>query len=77
MFEHRSEKELIVIYVIIALLVTFALGMFHYYTWSGVFQDPVMLIIMGNIEFFVIFYILYLPIKVKKAREKREKSKKK
>ncbi|MBN2065657.1 MAG: hypothetical protein JW771_02490 [Candidatus Thermoplasmatota archaeon] len=73
MFEHRSEKELIVIYVIIALLVTFALGAFHYYTWSGIFRDPIMLIIMGNIEFFVIFYILYLPIKVKKAREKQKK----
>lgn len=76
MFENRSEKELIIIYVIIALLVTFVLGAFHYYTWRGVFRDPVMLIIMGNIEFFVIFYILYLPIKVKKAREKQKQSKK-
>jgi len=69
MFENRSEKQLIIIYVIIALVVTLLLGAFHYYTWSGVFGDPIMLIIMGNIEFFVIFYILYLPLKVKRSKK--------
>ena len=69
MFENRSHKQLIIIYVIIALVITLLLGVFHYYTWSGIFRDPVMLIIMGNIEFFVIFYILYLPIKVKRSKK--------
>jgi hypothetical protein len=34
------------------------------------------MIIIGNVEFFVLFYILYLPLKIKKAREKQKKSKK-
>ena len=73
MFENRSEKQLIAIYVIIALAVTFFLCVFHYYTWPGIFSDPIVLIIAANIEFFCIFYVLYLPLKVKRAREKREK----
>jgi phosphotransferase system glucose/maltose/N-acetylglucosamine-specific IIC component len=76
MFENRTEKELIVIYVIIALAVTFLLGLFHYFTWTGPFQDPIVLIIIGNIEFFIIFYILYFPLKIKKAKEKKEQEKK-
>ena len=77
MFENRSDKELLIIYVFIALIVTIALGVFHYFTWPGFFRDPIVIIIMGNIEFALIFYILYLPIKIKRAREKQEKSKKK
>ena len=77
MFENRSDKELLIIYVFIALIVTVALGVFHYFTWSGIFREPMVIIIMGNIEFFVIFYILYLPIKVHRDTEKAKKSKKK
>ena len=77
MFENRSDRELLVIYVIIALIVTIALGVFHYYTWPGVFREPIVIIITGNIEFALIFYILYLPIKVHRDREKAEESKKK
>lgn len=77
MFENRSDKGLLIIYVFIALIITIALGIFHYYTWTGFFQDPVVMIIMGNIEFAFIFYILYLPIKVRRDREKQEKLKKK
>ena len=66
MFENRSEKQLIAIYVIIALLITIVLGIFHYYTWSGFFRDPIVIIVMANIEFFVIFLFLYWPLKMKK-----------
>jgi undecaprenyl pyrophosphate phosphatase UppP len=66
MFENRSEKQLIAIYVIIALLITIILGIFHYYTWSGFFRDPIVIIVMANIEFFVIFLFLYWPLKMKK-----------
>ncbi|KYK20827.1 hypothetical protein AYK24_09650 [Thermoplasmatales archaeon SG8-52-4] len=72
MFENRSEKELIFIYVLIALIVTCGLAVFHY---SQGFWDPYVLVIIANIEFFCIFYILYLPLKVKRARERQEKTK--
>ena len=77
MFENRSDRELLVIYVFIALIVTIALSVFHYYTWPGIFRDPIVIIIAGNIEFALIFYILYLPMKVHRDREKAEESKKK
>jgi len=76
MFENRSYRELIIIYVIIALIITLVLIVFHYYTWAGFFRDPIIIVIVANIEFFVIFYILFLPIKVQKERELREKEKK-
>jgi len=69
MFENRSEKQLIIIYAIIALAIAFGMAIIH------VFQgwDPIVIVIVANIWFFCLFYILYLPIKVKKAREKKEK----
>ena len=76
MFENRSYRELIIIYVIIALITTFVLIVFHYFTWRDLFRDPIIIVIVANIEFFVIFYILFLPIKVQKERELREKEKK-
>ena len=77
MFENRSFKELIVIYVIIALICTFALSIFHYFTWKDFFSDPIVIVIVANIEFALIFYILFLPIKVKRDREKASEKKKK
>jgi len=66
MFENRSEKQLIIIYVLIALLVAFGLAAFHY-----VQGFPLIYIVIAvNIEFFCIFYILYLPLKVKRSRNK-------
>jgi len=77
LFENRSDRELLFIYVFIALLVTIGLAIFHYFTWGGMFRDPIVIIIVANIEFAVVFYILYLPIKVHRDREKAEKEKKK
>jgi hypothetical protein len=69
MFENRSEKQLIVIYVIIALSITFLLSLFHLSSLSAWPKDPVLVIIAANIEFFCIFYILYLPLKIKKSKK--------
>jgi heme O synthase-like polyprenyltransferase len=72
MFENRSEKQLIVIYVIIAIAIALGMAVFH------VFQgwDPIVIVVVANIWFFCLFYILYLPLKVKRAKEKQKKSKK-
>ncbi len=72
MFENRSDRELIFIYAFIALVIALALATLHYFQKL----HPYYIIIAANIEFFCIFYFLYLPIKVKRAREKNEKSKK-
>ena len=73
MFENRSEKQLIIIYALIAILIALTMSVIH------IFQgwDPIIIVVVANVWFFCIFYILYLPIKVKRAREKQEKSKKK
>jgi biotin transporter BioY len=73
MFENRSEKQLIIIYAIIAII--FALGAFYFNYLTGV--DIYYNIFAANVIFFCIFYILYLPLKIKRAREKKEESKKK
>lgn len=73
MFENRSERELIAIYAVIAIIVALGLGVLHYYQGF----HPYYIIIAANVEFFCIFYILYLPIKVKRARKKQEDSKNK
>jgi len=62
MFENRSYKELIIIYAVIALAVSLGLAVFHYYQGF----HPYYIVIAANIEFFCVFYILYLPLKVKK-----------
>ena len=69
MFENRSEKQLIIIYAFIALAI--ALGMAIIHVFQG--WDLIVIVVVANIWFFCLFYILYLPIKVKKAREKKEK----
>jgi len=65
MFENRSEHELITIYAIIAIVIALLLGVFHYYQGF----HPYYIVIAANIEFFCVFYILYLPIKVKKRKK--------
>jgi hypothetical protein len=69
MFENRTEKQLIVIYVIIALAITFLLSLFHLSSLSAWPKDPIFIIITANIEFFCIFYILYLPLKIKRSKK--------
>ncbi len=66
MFENRSEKQLIIIYAFIAILVALGLAVFHFFQGF----DPIYIVIAANIEFFCIFYILYLPLKIKRSKKK-------
>jgi hypothetical protein len=73
MFENRSEKQLIIIYAIIGVLIASGMAVVHFFQgWN-----PLVIVVVANIWFFCIFYILYLPFKVKRAREKKEESKEK
>jgi hypothetical protein len=63
MFENRSIRERIAIYVFIALIVTILLSIIHYFVQGWLLLA---VIIGAIIEFFCIFYILYLPLKIKK-----------
>ena len=65
MFENKSEKQLIIIYAIIAIVVALVMAVVHYFQgW-----DPIVIVIVANIWFFCLFYILYLPIKVKRSKK--------
>ena len=68
MFEKRSEKQLIVIYAIIAIVIASIMAVVHYFQGWNYY----VIIIVANIWFFCLFYILYLPLKVKKARKKQK-----
>jgi len=72
MFENRSHRELIIIYAAIAIIASLCLAGLHYFQGF----HPYYIVIAANIEFFCIFYFLYLPVKVKRAREKQQNSKK-
>jgi len=68
MFEKRSEKQLMAIYAIIAIAIASIMAFVHYFQgWNHY-----VIIIVANIWFFCLFYILYLPLKVKKARKKQK-----
>ncbi len=69
MFENRSEKQLIIIYAIIALTITLLLSAYHLSPFSAWPKYPLLIIIAANIEFFCIFYILYLPLKIKRRQK--------
>jgi heme O synthase-like polyprenyltransferase len=73
MFENRTHKELIIIYAFIAIVASLCLATIHYF--QGI--NPYYIVVAVNIEFFCIFYILYLPVKAKRAREEKNKAKKK
>jgi len=66
MFEKRSEKQLIAIYAVISIVVASIMAIIHYIQgWH-----PYIIIVVANIWFFCLFYIMYLPLKVKKTRKK-------
>jgi hypothetical protein len=71
MFENRSERQLIVIYAVIAIIVALGVAAFNHLTGIDIYYN----IFAANVIFFCMFYILYLPLKVKRAREKEEKKK--
>ncbi len=76
MFENRSEKQQIIIYAVIALIITLVLSIYHFYTFKGIFANPYVIILFANIEFFIFFYIIYMPLKVKRSRQKEEEKEK-
>jgi uncharacterized membrane protein len=64
MFETRSKKQRTIIYAAISLMVTFLLVAMHYIQgWNQVY-----IIIAAIIEYICIFYILYLPLKLKGSK---------
>jgi len=73
MFENRSHKQILFIYATIAITASLCLAVLHYLQGF----HPYYIIAAVNIEFFCIFYILYLPVKVRRDREKQEKKKSK
>jgi len=65
MFENRSDKQLIAIYVIIAIAVACGMAGVHYLQgWH-----PYVIIVVANIWFFCLFYLMYLPIKFNKNKK--------
>ena len=62
MFENRTKKEKIAIYVFISLAITILLAMFHLFIQGW---NIYVVIIVANVWFFCLFYILYLPVKYK------------
>ena len=73
MFENRSEKQLIIIYAIISIAIALGAGFYNHITGVYIYYN----IFAVNIIFFCMFYLLYLPLKVKRARERQEKEKRK
>jgi len=73
MFENRSEKQLIIIYAIISIVIALGAGFYNHITGVDIYYN----IFAVNIIFFCMFYLLYLPLKVKRARERQEKEKRK
>jgi hypothetical protein len=69
MFEKRSEKQLIVIYVLIALFVSFFITIYNLSPLNPWSNEPLYIIVAANIIFFCIFYILYLPLKIKRGQK--------
>ena len=62
MFEKRSKREKIIIYAAISLLIALILASVHFFLQAW---DIYVVIIVANVWFFCLFYILYLPIKMK------------
>jgi hypothetical protein len=69
MFENYSEKQLIIVYAVIALFIALLLSLYHLSPYSAWPKDPIIIIIAANIEFFCIFYVLYLPLKAKRGQK--------
>ena len=73
MFEDLSEKQQIILYAIISIAVACGMAVVHFFQgW-----DPIVIVVVANVWFACLFYILYLPLKVKRARERQENQEKK
>jgi hypothetical protein len=63
MFETRTKNQRTVIYAIIAFAVTLLLALMHYMLQGWAIQA---VLIVAAIEYVLVFYILYLPLKYQK-----------
>ncbi len=68
MFENRSDKQLIAIYVIIALLFSLGFTAYNLSPYSSIRNEPIMIVVIANVLFFCMFYFLYWPLKLKKKK---------
>jgi hypothetical protein len=66
MLENASTRMRLMVYGLIALLVTFGLSLYHYFLLGWQFF---LVLIAAVIEFFLVFYIFYLPLKYKRKQE--------
>jgi len=66
MFEGRSKQQKIALFAIISLIFTLMLSFYHAFLLGW---DIYVVIVAGNIEFFCLFYILYLPTKLKEKKD--------
>lgn len=71
MFENLSYKKRTGVYLIIALIATLIISYLNLIFYGNIYY----VIFAAIILFFCIFYILYLPLKVQRQREKEEKKK--
>lgn len=68
MFENRTDRELIIIYVIIAIIIALGAAFFNHLTGVDIYYN----IFAANVIFFIMFYILYMPLKMKRDRDKKK-----
>jgi len=66
MFEGRSKRQQIALFAIISIIVTLILSLYHTYLLGW---NIYVVIVAANIEFFCLFYILYLPVKLKEKQK--------
>ena len=62
MFEKLSKKQRTMIYFAIAFFVTIILALIHYFIQGWILLAVV---VIAVVEYICIFYILYLPLKIK------------
>ena len=69
MFENRTDKELKIIYLFIALIV--ALALTAYNLASPFFpKNTILIVVVANVWFFCIYFMLYYPIYAKNKKKK-------
>ena len=65
-FEKRSKRQKIVIYATISAIVSLLLSFLHFFLQGW---NIYIVVVVANIEFFCLFYILYLPLKMKEKQK--------
>jgi len=66
MLEGGSKSQQIALFAVISLIITLILSFYHIFLLGW---NIYVVIVAGNIEFFCLFYILYLPLKIKGKKD--------